>query len=250
MLLLITKNIFKHHNEITKSEFIASDFGFNPRSIWKLGDLGIVEVSEGRGWQKFSIVEVFWLKLVGILQSYGLPTNVIIDVKTHISKKYGTKKNEGMVALFTNLLSRADIMLQIRHEGKGFSVAFVEPTLNQESHHELSPFSPILTIPLLGIIKSIIQNPNKIDDNKYIMAMIRYGILTVPEVELLLNIREGDLTSIIVESDDKTETVDEITEDMFLSIILKMGYSKIIYNSINGQEVKFNYYDSTANSKN
>lgn len=230
------KNYFNPKQEINKKEYKPSDFNINPRQIWKWGEQNLFQFqTTTRKWEKYSLSDIFWLKLVETLTNYGISPQIILNTKTKLINTFPSKTNTGLTNLILKLQKREDVKLIVSLNNK----PTIEIITNKTKQNVKEDTTSQLTISLINHLKNIILNIINLKNGKYLMSAFRYGILSEPEIQLLNAIKNRKTNEFILSNKtDKTKYINPSVND-YLNIIMKTNYDNIQYNQGKNQTTKF-----------
>lgn len=215
---------------ISEKKFTAGDCFSSVKTIWVWikENLLFAHCSKiKQKWAKYDFSELLWIKIIAVCRLYGLSFESILLIKNKIIKQYNPDKPElAFYPLLEKIINRNQIDLFFCYE-KTPHVFIVE---NQKLKKDEKIQDSFLKISINDIVKSFILNHEQhFNDDKHITSLIDFGLLTLPEAELYLQIKKHKTFQIKIMNTNTFETINKININQYLDLLQQNKYQKIQY---------------------
>ena len=200
-------------DELNTPKFTAGDTGLSYRVIshWAENNILPTAAKKGKGWHKFTLTEMVWLKIVIRLRNFGFSIRKIAEIKEEVmsSSKKGTKRNYPFLDCYIThaWVQAEDSFIIILADG---SVDMGSSTEIDLAINDLAPNKrDMLLISLKGILQELGIDVKKTEMRlaltKETAALLKTLSSTAKsQSEVSLKIKQGRLTEI-----ESTETLSE-----------------------------------------
>jgi len=228
-MLLLIDEFLDFKKEIQKKEFSSSRI-CESRWIkhWISKELLFedMETKENK-WNKFSFVELIWLKAILKMRKFGLALEDISIIKNGITYKSTTNSNniKGFLDILAHAILRlkTDLVYSKTQDNDG-QLTILGMSDNKE------PFQSYLSISINGLIRDFILDFNgETNDGKHLINILRYNLMTQPEVELLDLIRRGGVKEFQIYYQNDGKTIKNNSLKNYVDLILQSNYKMIKY---------------------
>ncbi|HOX86596.1 MAG TPA: MerR family transcriptional regulator [bacterium] len=203
---------------------------------WEKNGLLEAERPEGKGWRKFSIMDLIWLRLVVELRKFGLPIEKIQKARKKLTGGKGFDGSEYPLLEFyvaRAFTSRVPCFLLVFEDGRAEPLSDVQLNLGTQ----LRLFGNCIRISLNYILQEIYADLDlkpQFEHNLYLnpsefelMSMIR--MQNFESIKIKLN--DGQIEMLEASRSEKVERriIDILKEDKYQNIEIKQNNGNIVY---------------------
>lgn len=212
-----------------------SELSYRVINSWE--SLGLINSNrpEGKGWRKYSLLDIVWVNIIIALRKFNLSTEQLISVKSNLSKLSDKVSSDFpfLELYLTRAFSNIPVSLIVTSNGDAHLLTQDEYTMNREI---LKSIPDHIVINVNEILQRIFPDKN--------LKPIYNGYnLNEQEEEVIEQIRTGDwkLIEIIgtdgnIDRIDKTVSYDPV--ERILELLLQHEYQDIVISVAGGKIVK------------
>ncbi len=222
----------------TNKKGLSQKASYRAINHWEKNGLIDDDRPEGKGWRKFSIVEMVWISLIAELREFGFPLEKILRVKENLKNK-GEVQRDYKVPF--PVLEFFIALAYSNKEAVSFLV-FSDGNVGYVTNHQYNTSTTIYGM----------KNHVRIDLNEIVQRLfpdtdlkpVSRGTFEVfgEEFKLMYMVRMGNYETITVRLKNKKITILEATENMktdekILEILRKGSYQDIELKQADGKVV-------------